>query len=211
MKTFEDFYAKKDYSNALQTLLKLKSEIPTQDWHYNLGTILAKQEKWAEARLHLLKAQDLGFSGHEVSQNLAIVESSLDVEKLEKPVSGIDYGYKAALYLQDGLLTTLSLVIVVVGLLIIKKQPSFKRFVLMLGLVLIPMSLNFWINSWSQGVVMETTVLNDGPSKIFESHGEIPIGVRVIFDQEDSWLKIVYPSRYQGWVKTGSIRDLESI
>ena len=54
LKTFEDYYTKKDYLNALLVLQKGGKEISPKVKHYNLGTVYAKMQNWPMARYHFL-------------------------------------------------------------------------------------------------------------------------------------------------------------
>src|SRR5665647_2086831 len=56
LKTFEDYYTKKDYLNALLVLQKGGKEISPKVKHYNLGTVYAKMQNWPMARYHFLLA-----------------------------------------------------------------------------------------------------------------------------------------------------------
>lgn len=209
--TFEDFYAKKDYANALISIQKLKKVVPPANWHYNIGTVYAKLENLPMARFHLLQAEALGFAGSEASQNLDLVEAKLEITKLEKPLNTIDYGVKAGLILQRGLLTSFSLLIILTGLIVLKKKPSFLKVTGLSLIALLPLALNWWINSWPFAVVQKNVELQEGPSAIFGSLGEVPGGVRVLYKNEGEWSQIIYPTRFNGWIKSNELKDLGSI
>ncbi len=209
LKTFESFYLKKDYQNALLTLQKHKNEMPAGLWNYNMGTVMAQEQRLSEARYHFLKASKNGFESKELSQNQELVEEKLEITRLEKPQSTQDYLIKGSLIAEDGLLTTLSLIILVLGLWILRRRADFKKISFFLVLVLAPIALNFWISSWSKAVVKTPQPLNDGPSVIFGNVGEIPAGVLVITRKEGDWQQILYPSRFQGWVKNNGLLELE--
>jgi hypothetical protein len=209
LKTFESFYLKKDYQNALQTLQSHKSEIPAGLWNYNVGTVMAQEQRLSEARFHFLQAAKFGFETKELSQNKELVEDKLEISRLEKPQSTQDYLVKAALIAQDGLLTTVSLLILVIGLWVLRRKADFKKIILFLVLVLTPIALNFWISSWSKAVVKIAQPLNEGPSVIFGNVGEVPAGVLVITRNEGEWHQVLFPSRFQGWIKNNELLKLE--
>ena len=209
LKTFESFYVKKDYQNALLTLQNHKSELPAGLWNYNVGTVLAQELRLSEARFHFLIASKSGFESKELSQNKELVEEKLEIGRLEKPQTTQDYLIKGALFAEDGLLTTLSLLILVIGLWVLRRRADFKKIVFFLVLVISPIALNFWISSWSKAVVKIAQPLNEGPSVIFGNLGEIPAGVLVITRNEGEWDQVIYPSRFHGWIKNNELLKLE--
>lgn len=209
LKTFEDFYLKKDYPNALLTLQKDGGDLPVGVKHYNLGTVYAQMQHWPDARFHFLMAEKNGFNRPEVSQNLQIAEAKLEITKLEEPLSTTDYLVKYSALATNGIFTSLSLVILVVGLVALKKTAKPKLVWLFLPAVLLPLCLHFWIKSWPWAVVMKPSGLHDGPSAIFGSRGELPPGLLVLAKNKGDWKEIVYPIRYSGWVKANELKDLE--
>jgi hypothetical protein len=174
-----------------------------------MGTVLAQELRFSEARFHFLKATKSGFESKELSQNLDLVEEKLESVRLEKPQSTQDYLVKGALIAEDGLLTTLGLLILVSGLGILRRRADFKKIIFFLVLVLAPIALNFWISSWSKAVVKTAQPINEGPSVIFGNLGEIPAGVLIITRNEGEWHQILYPSRFQGWIKNNGLLKLE--
>jgi len=209
LKTFETYYAQKDYVSALETLQKSKSEVPSMLWHYNMGTVLAKLENWPEARFHFLLAEKMGVSHKDLSLNKKIVESKLEINRIEKPISVTDYAVKGAQIASQGWLTSLSLVCLIVGLIKLKRGASLKGLALFLFLVLAPLMLNFWIKSWPISVITKALVIREGPSVIFPEKGELPVGVLVMTKEAGDWCEIYYPSRFQGWIKKNDLKVLE--
>lgn len=209
LKTFEDFYQKKDYPNALLTLEKSMNELPLGLKHYNLGTVYAQMQQWPQARYHFLSAKKNGFERTEVTQNLEIAEAKLEVTKLEEPLSTSDYFIKYSTSATGGVFTTLALLILVVGLFVIKKSGKIKSAWILIPAVLVPLGVNLWIKSWPWAVVMKPAGLHDGPSAIFEARGELPPGLLVIAKPNGDWKQIIYPVRFSGWVKTDVLKEVE--
>lgn len=209
LKTFEDFYVKKDYSNALLTLEKHASELPSGLLHYNLGTVHLKMEHLGLARYHFLMAREKGFSQPELNQNQKMLEKRLEVERLEKPLNTSDYLIKASLFAKEGILTSVGLVILLVGLMVLRKSASVSKILLWCLIMAIPVGLNFWIETWPLMVVTRTQVLAEGPSAIFRETGEVPEGLMVFAKDEGEWKEVIYPSRYSGWVKSEALKKLE--
>ncbi len=209
LKTFESYYGKQDYPNALLTLQEHKNEMSPGIWHYNMGTVFAKMDRLSEARFHFLMAQKRGLNSHSLNQNQKIVDDKLEINRLEKPQSTMDYLVKASLFAADGLLTTLSLLILFLGLWILKKQADVRKIILFLVLVLTPIGLNFWITSWHRAVIKNAVSVNDGPSVIFGPVAELPPGIMVVLKGEGEWLQVIYPSRFRGWIKNTELIELE--
>jgi hypothetical protein len=209
LKTFQDFYVKKDYDNALLTLQKEGGQLPPGLLHYNLGTVHAKKGDFPLARYHLLQAERAGFSGSNLYQNLNLVENELEAGKLEEPISATDHFVRVANFVSYGILTSLSLLVLIFGLLILKRHRSWIRVIIFLVLFFIPLSMNWWINSWPRAVNMEEQEILEGPSAIFSPVGVLPAGVLIIAEDKGAWSKIIYPTRYNGWTKSKRLKKLE--
>ncbi len=209
LKTFEAYYQKNDFKNALKTLSDHPESLPSGLWHYNLSTVYAKLENWPLARFHLLVATKEGVSVPGISQNQTLIEEKLEVGKLEKSLSTSDYLYKAAKFITIGEITSFSLVFLLIGLLILKKKPSFKRFSILLILTLLPLSFSLVLKKYPEGIVLSTEKVLDGPSVIFGSVADIPAGIKVITTGDGDWREILWPSRFHGWIRTSALKELE--
>ncbi len=209
LKTFEDFYLKKDYQKALEVLRNHAQDISPAVWHYNMGTVHAEMQDWALARFHLLMAESQGLHSKSLQQNQILVEEKLDAQRLEKPLGAEDYFHRIGLVISDGILTSFSLLFLVIGLWIFKKKPQIKLMVIFLCLILLPLAFNWWIKSWPKAIVTETQTIHEGPSSIFSSTGELPLGVFVITQDQGDWKKIIYPSRFEGWIRSKGLQVLE--
>lgn len=209
LKTFEDFYLKKDYPNALLTLEKNQKDLEPSLLHYNSGTVYGEMNNWPMARYHFLLAEKSGMNSKELQQNKSLAEDKLDVSRLEQPFGTSDYLIKTALVASEGPLVTVGLLLVVVGIWMLKKAPTFKNAVLLIVMAATPLLLNVWINSWPKQIVTDVKIVHDGPSALFGTRGEIPAGVMVITNTKDGWEEIIYPSRFGGWVKSEAMKRLE--
>ena len=209
LKTVESLYIQKDYANALKILVAKQSELPSGLWNYNMGTVYAAMENWPLARLHLLRADILGTGSQEAVQNLELVESKLDVENLEKPLSLSDYLAQGSMIASEGILTSFALLILVIGLWNLRKQNSLKFLIGLFSTVLFVLGINWWIRSWPKAIVTKPQIIHEGPSGIFPEREELPAGVLVISSSSDGWQKIYYPSRFKGWIKNEGLKELE--
>lgn len=208
LQTVEKFYAQKDYANALKTLESGKGKISQGLWHYNMGTVYGKLGDWPMARYHLLEALEDGYSDQPVLINKSLVEEKLGVVKLEKPLSVIDHAVNAGLGASHGILTSVSLLLLIFGLVIYFKKSSFKLFICLLLFSSSALLLNWWITSWNKSVVITAQSIHEGPSSIFGSRSELPPGIFIVTKKNGEWLKIIYPSRFQGWIKNAGLKEL---
>ena len=208
LKTVEKLYSQKNYSGALQLLEKSSNKIGEGLWHYNMGTVLGKLEKLPEARYHLSMSERHGFHSKELSLNQEIVESKLGVSKYEKPLTLTDYLARGGLIGGQGYFTTLALFFLVIAIWILRKKDRFKSSLLYLTFSVIFVGLNFWVNRWDQSIVVAPKVIHDGPSSLFGERGELPLGVMLITTENEDWIKIIYPSRFEGWIKRDGLKEL---
>ncbi|WP_408098245.1 hypothetical protein ACJVC5_04850 [Peredibacter sp. HCB2-198] len=209
MKTVEALYVQKDFAKALQTLEANKSKISPGLWHYNMGTVYAGMKEFGKARFHLLQAEREGFVSKESEQNLEVVESALDTTRLEKPLAWSDYAVRGAMIASEGILSTLALFILIAGMIGVLKKKSLALFSALTVFVLLIVGVDFWINSWPLAVVTTPQGIQEGPSAIFASREELPSGVLVLATHKGEWRKILYPSRYQGWIKNTGLEELK--
>lgn len=210
MKTFQDFYLQKDYANALSVLEKNPSAFSKGLWHYNMGTLKAQHQQWAEARFHFILARENGFVEKANLENLQLVEEKLDVKHLEKPLSTTDYLIKGSLWASEGFLTTLSLLMLLVALWNLRKNKNYRMGAVYALLIALPLLLNFWIANWPRKMVIAAQMVQEGPSVIFGGTTELPPGVTLITKGKGDWLQIVYPSRFSGWIKETGVKSLET-
>ncbi|MFP5384995.1 MAG: hypothetical protein ACLGHN_02885 [Bacteriovoracia bacterium] len=209
LKTVQTFYAQKDYENALLTLKENQGEIPDGLWHYNMGTIYGKMEQYPLARYHFLMADQKGYSGEELFANKAVVEDKLQVGKLEQSYSSTDFLFKAGLAARDGIFTLLGLIFVLSGLISLWKKAGPKVWGTLFVIAFFVISMNWWVDSLDKKVVIESQAIQEGPSAIFRATEELPAGVLIITSEKNGWLKIIYPSRFEGWVKDTGLRELK--
>lgn len=178
-------------------------------WHFNAGTVKAKMMSPAEARFHFLEARLHGFNNQKLSENLNLIENQLEVKSLEKSIEPMDYAVNFSLWAEGGFFTMLSLVIILLGLIIVKKTQKYYVLALTIFFATVPVSLNYWVKSWNKAVNLTPQQVLDGPSAIFGSRGELPPGIFLITRKSGEWKEIIYPSRFRGWIKNAGIKELE--
>jgi hypothetical protein len=210
LKTFEDFYLKKDFVNAQKILQNSQSTIEPGLWNYNMGVLQVELNNPALARLYFLRAEKYGFQDSRLQQNKSLIESQLEISKLEKPINSSDWFIKGSLIAAEGPLITMGLLILVISLWALKKSLTFKRFFLSLALVSLPFILNWWISNWPQKLVSVPMPIYEGPSALFSIRGELPTGVILVTNKKGEWEEIIYPARFHGWIKSEGLFSLES-
>lgn len=208
LKTIENSFAQKDYPETLKILEANKSQMPPGLWHYNMGTVHGKLGNYPLARFHFLKAESEGFNSKEVMTNRELVEKKLDIERSESSVSTSDYLVRGGMTAAQGILSMFSLFLIIAAIFTLWKRNSLKIFSSVLLPALILIGLNIWIKNWNRQIVITPQPIFEGPSAIFEARNEIPSGVMVVVVEKDGWLQIIYPSRYQGWVKPEGMKEL---
>jgi hypothetical protein len=209
LKTVQSLHGQKDYQGALKLLELHKSEISTGLWHYNVGTIYGKIENWPLARYHLLMADSEGFRSKELFNNILLVEEKIEAIKLEKPETTADYLVVGGITATQGVLTSVSLILVICGIIGLRKKVNLKSSMVFFSLSILVLGLNWWILSWNKKIVTVPQPLKDGPSAIFDSKGELPAGLLIVGEQKGEWMKIYYPSRFQGWIKNSGLEELK--
>jgi hypothetical protein len=165
-------------------------------------------EKLPEARYHLLMSERHGFHSKELSLNQEIVESKLGVSKYENPLTLTDYVARGGLIGGQGYFTTLALFFLVIAIWILRKKDRLKSSLFYLTFSVIFVGLNFWVHRWDQSIVVSPKVIHDGPSSLFGERGELPLGVMLITTENEDWIKIIYPSRFEGWTKRDGLKEL---
>lgn len=190
-------------------LEKQREKISPGLWHFNAGTLKAKMQNPAEARFHFLEARFHGFDDQKLSNNLSLIEDQLEVKTLEKPIEPLDYAVKFSLWAEGGFFTMLSLLIILFGLILVKKTQKYSVLALTILIAAVPLTMNYWVKSWSKAVNLNPQIVLDGPSAIFGSRGELPPGIFLITRSSGEWKEVIYPSRFRGWIKNAGLKELE--
>jgi hypothetical protein len=211
LKTYEALYQKNDFNNALKYLRDNSSEIPQELWHYNLGLVYAKLGSFPLARYHFLMAGKAGLQLESLRQNEKLIVEKLDLASVEKPLNASDYIYKGVTFLSQGELTSLCLIVLFTGLLSLRKKLNMARLAVIIVAMSIPLTLGFLVKQWPEAIVIQDDRVAEGPSGIFAALTDIPAGVKVVTKGEGDWREILYPSRYKGWIRKNSIKELESL
>ena len=209
MKTVEKLYSDGQYQEAVKLLEEGRGQLAPSLWHYNLGTLYGKLEQWPEARFHFLMAELNGFSSIELNQSLSLVEEKLEIGRYEKNLEFQDYLIKGMINYSDGLYTFFSLLFLLITLFLYLKKKSQKLIIITFCCSAIFLVLNLWILTWDRFIVFEKNSIYDGPSSLFKTTSELPEGVMIVTINKDGWHKIIYPSRFAGWIKDKGLKEFK--
>jgi len=206
VKELEQLYLDGKYTELKEKLVKDRDSLSPGVFHYNLGTILAKEGNLAAARYNLEKAKSLGFSHPALIKNLDSVtkkvqvtqynsEKPLDIKLLEGFVFTSD-----SLFLLASLLCALFMTI----LLRMKLIKNRYIFVALLALSTTPFLVKkyHYNTTYMTAVNIKATKVFEGPSEIYEPIKEIEGGQKVIIGKSfEDWIFVNWPVEYSGWVK----------
>lgn len=174
-----------------------------------MGTVYGEMNNWPMARFHFILAEKSGLHSKELIQNKKLAETKLEVSRLEKPLDASDYYIRVSNIAADGPLVTLGFLFLAIGVWLLRKKASFKSAVIFILAVVTPLMLDFWIDSWPRKMTSAPITLYEGPSALFGTIGEIPAGIVVITNKKDEWEKVIFPSRFSGWIKPDHLESLE--
>jgi hypothetical protein len=200
LKTFENLYKEKQYSQALEYLKNHQSEFPLSIYHHNLSAVFFQLKEFPLSRYHLIKAESYGLTDGLVFQNKSLINRELDLERLERPINISDYVYKFSMNFENGGFATLSLGIILIGTLVLFRLRNLKSGLIVSLLAIVPLIFQLWTSSLDRYISKNEVKLFDGPSGIFETDKLLPMGVLLIVKEHEDWLEVVYPSRFEGWV-----------
>lgn len=192
---------------AEEVLTQLKGELDPSVYWFSMGKLYAKDNNWSDARIAFLKSQKI-YPRQETIDNLLVVEKKLVVSELEAPRSIKDYSIHTTYFIGAELALTLNLALLVWGLWRFKKTKSYKQLLAIISVILMLSGLSFWTRNWPWVVAEEELIVFHGPSEIFDKVQVVPKGIKFLGVEKDSWIKIIYPSRFEGWIKKENISEL---
>jgi len=207
--TFEELYAKKDYKEAINSLLQNKQRFSSGTFHYNLGTTYAKLGDFGAARFHLEKAINLGMYNSATINNLNYVQSKLQGEDISTSSSLPDQIINKSLNIPFEAFVSMSLVLVLFFMLIIKLKSIKNKLVMVLFVLiaLLPVIYSRVLTSEvTSAVAMKEIPLYEGPSKIFQEKGKIKAGSKIVLGEfKDGWFFVKFPISLSGWINKDNL------
>lgn len=207
LKSLESLYVSGKLDEAIKSLITQKANFEIGPFHYNLGTLYAKKGEHAIARFHFEKAIKAGFVGDEVLNNLAYSTKSLQLDKIESDNLALDVYYSSFFSSFSILLMVLGIYFLIVLILKKMQKISLKTTAIFLVIGIIPLALKLTLNrDLKEAILLKKSALKEGPSAIFESHQELPAGIKLIITKpKDGWYFIKYPSHFSGWVQNADL------
>lgn len=207
MKAFEHHLAQGDWEEARKTLEDSKKDLDPAVYWFKHGLVDVQQKNWSDARISFLRSQKISPM-EETSNNLKLVETKLSVDQYESPRQLSDYAISTVHFIGTEISLTLNLVLLVVGLWNYKATKSILKFSIILSVMVSLTGLSIWTKNWPWFVFEKEAPVYAGPSEIFEQVGNVPRSIKVLGTGKDSWIKVIYPSRLEGWVKKENLSEL---
>lgn len=207
MKAFEESLGRGELAQAKELLNSNQQNLEPSAYFFHLGRVYALENQWAEARIAFLKSQNI-IPRPETAENLKLIETKMAIKEVESPRTIKDYIINATYFTGTELALTLNLLLLVIGLWTYRRSRNFKKLMSILILMLILGSFSLWINSWPWKIAEDELNVYQGPSEIFDTVQVVPKGIKFLGVEKDKWINIIYPSRFEGWIKKEKISEL---
>jgi|GEM_PF-477431 len=207
--SFEALYVKKDYKGAANYLLRNKQSLNSGIFHYNLGTVYSKMGDYPAARFHFEKAIKEGYINSSSLNNLAYVKTQLQVDDLSTSSMLTDEMMNTALAIPSSAYLSLTLVLLLSGIMLVKGKKIKNKMTMVLGglIILTPILFSqFYLEKVNYAVAFKDIPLYEGPSKIFSEKGKIRAGSKIILGEfKDGWFYVNFPISLAGWINKDQI------
>lgn len=207
--SFEALYVKKDYKGAANYLLRNKQSLNSGIFHYNLGTVYSKMGDYPAARFHFEKAIKEGYINSSSLNNLAYVKTQLQVDDLTTSSMLTDEAMNAALAIPSSAYLSLTLVLLLSGMLLVKAQKIKNKITMVLGFLIVLTPILFsqlYLEKVNYAVAFKDIPLYEGPSKIFSEKGKVRAGSKIILGEfKDGWFYVNFPISLAGWINKDQI------
>ena len=204
MVEMEQHYAGGDFAAARKLLMEKKDTLSEGLFHYNLGTLYAKEGNWALGRFHLEKAFSKNFANRMLFNNLEVVKSELNVLELGQGGSFSERSVDTSLSLPPASWLSLTLVMLLLWIISIKKRWLAGNLWRGIGLLvaLIPLLYSqIYLERMRYAIVLEDTQIHEGPSDIYADSGIVRGGSKIIVGKSNNGrYLILYPELLSGWI-----------
>ena len=204
LKSLESLYLEGKYDEAKSLLLENKTIFTEGAFHYNLGTILGKQELLAASRYHLEKAIKKGYYDSKVQHNLNVVKGHLPADELLKADSIYDLAATKILEAPVSLYLAITLTLISALLLMIRLKLITRLRTIIMATVFsfCPILISYlWLEQISFAITLKDTPLYEGPSKIYSQITTLPAGAKfIVGEANNGWFYIQHPLSRVGWV-----------
>ncbi len=208
LKKLEQSFVEKNFEQARDTLLNIKSKIPEGLFHYNLGSIQAAEGKYPAARYNFEIAKKKDFTHPALYKNIKTVEARLSVKTesytfKESFMTGF-LSLNAGVYLSAGLVLSILIVFIINKL----KVKSILLTICICLFLQVPFlsKVIYFDKEYLDAINLKDIEVYQGPSKIYDVIDTLPAGRKFIVSKgNDGWFFITYPNRFSGWVERKSL------
>jgi hypothetical protein len=205
VKELEELYLSGKYDELKSKLIKDRDSLSPGVFHYNLGTVFAKQGNLAAARYNLEKAKSLGFEHPALNKNLSSILKTVEIQtNPEIPASSKALNYFMGT--SEGLFLLFSLVLILFVSILYRMKLFRNKIVLALSIVicLSPLGVKkyYYNTNYVTGVNIRDAKVFEGPSEIYPTIKEIVGGQKLILGKSyEDWIFIASPIEFSGWIK----------
>ncbi|MBC7540593.1 MAG: hypothetical protein H7281_17345 [Bacteriovorax sp.] len=201
---FDELYLKKDYKGAANYLLQNKQQLNSGIFHYNLGTVYSKMGDFPAARFHLEKAIKEGYINSSSLNNLTYVKAQLQVDDITSSTELPDQLMNTALTIPPAAYFSISLILLLLGISLLKSKKLIKKTSIVFFIVLIVAPVLFsqrYLDKINYAVAFKDVPIYEGPSKIFTEKGKVRAGSKIILGEyKEGWFYIKFPISLAGWI-----------
>ena len=215
MEKLESLYTRGDFEAARKLLIERQDKFPEGLFHYNLGTLYAREGNLALGRYHLEKALAKNFANKMLFNNLGTVKEELNVLELGRSENLSERVIDGSLSFPPGFWLSLTLSLLLTLIVLVKKR--MLRGIVLLGisllLALLPFSYSqLYLHRMRYAVVLQDTEIHEGPSHIYSSTGIVRGGSKIVVGKSNNnRYFIAYPRILSGWIHRDYLGFLQEI
>ena len=200
----KNLYTQGNFEAARKLLIERKDTLPEGLFHYNLGTLYAREGNLALGRYHLEKALSKNFANGMLFNNLETVKVKLNVVDLSRSEGFSGKIIDASLSFPPGIWLTFSLLLLL-GLIFAVKRKMIRGFILPSVFFVVAVAplvySQAYLYKMRHAIILKDAEIYEGPSNIYSSTGTVKGGSKIIVgDSNNKQYFIVYPKVLSGWI-----------
>ncbi|MGB0452780.1 MAG: hypothetical protein ACPGJV_03625 [Bacteriovoracaceae bacterium] len=205
LKSLGEYYQKGEYQKGVDTLLQNKSQLDAESFHFYLGNFFLKKGEIGAGRYNLEKAKLEGFNHSILENNIGFAKSQVVLRDFDGPDNPLGYLQSKVLSLggEQILLACLLGLFLTFVLRKIQFIKSKAMVITLLLLSLLPVPLKYlYIDKIQFAIVLKSSTIHEGPSRIFTKIGELYGGEKLLIsDYNEGWAYVKKPEYLNGWIK----------
>lgn len=209
LESLEKLYTEGKFGECIDIMLANKPSFPEGLFHYNLGTLYAKNDALAAGRYHLEKSISRDFLNSMSVNNLETVKVKLNVNDLSSSENIHDRILDSSLIIPGSIYLSISMILTLVFMAIIKwkKIKSMTVRGMLILMAFIPFGYHqMYLSKVTHAVVLKDAQIYDGPSKIYFNSGVVRAGSKIITSKHNNgWHLIQSPITLSGWIHRDSL------